>query len=131
MEGGTDEGVQLDRLSRLRGTLHWHCSTKPHKVPVELLLPGKQHVIPVSPPLNSVPATLLSALHECGRSAARINGRYALSRIQVQGKAGRVTGTDGKAALLWRGFPFPFADDLLVPALPVFGSKPLTPEFPT
>lgn len=34
-------------------------------------------------------------------------------------------GTDGKAALLYRGFKFGFVEDVLVPAVPVFGSKPL------
>ena len=43
----------------------------------------------------------------------------------LQGQVGRVVGTDGKVALLWTGFPLPFADDVLIPALPVFGPKPL------
>jgi len=90
-----------------------------------LILPGKQHEIPAHPELLPVSAKLLAALHECGRSAARENGRFALSRVQLQGKTGRVVGTDGKIALLATGFKFPFRDDVLVPALPVFGSKPL------
>jgi hypothetical protein len=125
LEGSTDEGVKLDRRSKYRGELHWHSGTKPHKLPVELLMPGRQDEVPTLPPLTTVSAKLLSSLHECGRSAARDNGRLALSRIQVQGKAGRVIGTDGKVALLCRGFKFEFPDSILVPALPVFGSKPL------
>jgi hypothetical protein len=35
-----------------------------------------------------------------------------------------VIGTDGKAALLCGGFKLGFREDVLVPALPVFGSKP-------
>lgn len=46
--------------------------------------------------------------------------------MQLQGTGGRVVGTDGKVALLWRGITFPFAEDVLVPALPVFGAKPLS-----
>jgi len=125
VEGSTDEGVQLDRQSKLRCALHWHPGTKPRKLIVELILPGKQHVIPERPELSAVPPEMLSALHECGRSAARDNGRYALSRIQLQGRMGRVVGTDSKVALLANGFQFPFTDDILVPALPLFGSKPL------
>ncbi|MBA4191990.1 MAG: hypothetical protein C0467_28760 [Planctomycetaceae bacterium] len=125
IEGSTDEGVQLDRQSKLRGALHWHTGTKPRKLPVELILPGKQHVIPELPELSAVSSKLLSAFHECGRSAARDNGRYAMSRIQLQGRTGRVVGTDGKVALLANGFQFHFTDDILVPALPLFGSKPL------
>ncbi|MCE9561842.1 MAG: hypothetical protein K8U57_07290 [Planctomycetes bacterium] len=125
VEGSTDEGVNLDRQSRMRGAVHWHTGDKPRKLPIELLLPGKQHEFPAPPEFSSVSPELLTALHECGRSTARENGRFALSRIQLQGRAGRVVGTDGKIALLAAGFTFPFTDDILVPALPVFGSKPL------
>jgi hypothetical protein len=48
--------------------------------------------------------------------------RFALSRIQVKGKAGQVVGTDSKTALVWGGLSFAFSDDILVPALPVFGA---------
>jgi hypothetical protein len=124
-EGGTDDGVVLDRQSRLRGVVKWHVGAKPRTLPVELILPGKQHELPAMPPLTSSSSKLLAALHECGRTAARESGRYALSKVQFQGKGGRVVGTDGKVALLWSAFTFPFADDVLVPALPVFGAKPL------
>jgi hypothetical protein len=125
VEGGTDEGVTLDREAGLRGAVRWHGGGQPRALPVELILPGRQHELPAAPALLPVPARLLAALHECGRTAARESGRFALSRVQIQGKAGRVVGTDGKVALLWRGFDFPFPDDVLVPALPVFGARPL------
>ena len=125
VEGGTDEAVTVDRPSKLRGVLRWPGGGKPRSLPVELILPGQQHEIPAPPPLSAATAKLLAALHECGRCAARESGRYALSKVQLQGKAGRVVGTDGKVALLWKGFDFPFADEVLVPAVPVFGSKPL------
>lgn len=125
VEAGTDEVVTLDRETKLRGKLNWHARSHPRTLPVELILPGKQHELPDLPPLKPGSASLLTALHECGRTAAKESGRFALSKVQVQGKAGRVVGTDGKVALLWRGFTFPFSDDLLVPAIPVFGAKPL------
>lgn len=125
VEGGTDEAVTLDRPSKFRGVLRWHGGGTPRTLPVELILPGKQHDLPVPPALHATPAPILAALHECGRGTARESGRYALSKVQVQGRAGRVVGTDGKTALLWAGFTFPFDDTVLVPALPVFGAKPL------
>ena len=125
VEGGTDETVALDRESKLRGVVKWHGESTPRTLPVELILPGKQHDLPPPPASSVVPPKVLTALHECGRTAAKESGRYALSKVQIQGQAGRVVGTDGKAALLWAGFTFPFADDVLVPAVPVFGSKPL------
>ncbi len=126
VEGSTDEVVALDRPSKLRGVLRWHGGSTPRTLPVELILPGKQHEPPPAPELSISPPKLLTALHACGRTAAKESGRYALSKVQLQGKAGRVVGTDGKAALLWAGFTFPFAADVLVPAVPVFGSKPLS-----
>ena len=126
VEGTSDEGVKLERLSKLRGAIHWYGGSKPCKLPVELLLPGKQHEVAALPPLTSVSAKLLPALHECGRSAARDSGRFALSKVQLQGRAGRVISTDGKVALLYNGFKFGFTDDFLVPALTVFGAKPLS-----
>jgi hypothetical protein len=125
VEGGTDEPVALERQSKLRGVVRWPGGGKPRSLPVELILPGRQHELPAPPALSPIPAKLLTALHECGRTAARESGRFALSKVQLQGKSGRVVGTDGKVALVWGGWKFQFADDVLVPALPVFGSKPL------
>jgi hypothetical protein len=125
VEGGACDPVRLTPQSRLRATLSWAADGKPRALPVELILPGKQHELPHPPPLAPVPPIFLAALHECGRTAARDSGRFALSKVQVQGRAGRVVGTDGKTALLWGGFKLPFADDLLVPVVEVFGSKEL------
>ncbi|MCE9564284.1 MAG: hypothetical protein K8U57_19750 [Planctomycetes bacterium] len=125
VEGSTSEAVTLERQSKLRAVVRWPAGGKPRTLPVELILPGKQHALAEQAALTSVSGGILSALQECGRSAARDSGRYALAKVQIQGKAGRVAGTDGKVALLWGGFKFPFADNILVPALSVFGSKPL------
>jgi hypothetical protein len=125
VEGATDEPVSVERQSKLRGVVRWVAQGKPRSQPIDLILPGQQHEPMATPALTPVPAKFLTALHECGRTAARESGRYALSRVQLRGKAGRVIGTDGKVALLWDGWKLPFPDDVLVPALPVFGSKPL------
>lgn len=66
---------------------------------------------------------LLTALHETGRTADRSPGRWASHRVQLQGDAGRVVGTDTKQALIWEGFRFPFNESVLVPAVAAFGSK--------
>lgn len=125
VEANSDDEVTLDRPSKTRGTVKWFAGATPRTLPVELIVPGKQHDVPAPPQLTPGTESLLTALHECGRSAARESGRYALSKVQVQGRAGRIVGTDGKVALLWKGFTFPFEGDALVPALPVFGAKPL------
>ncbi len=126
VEGSIDETVTLERQSKLLAVVKWQGGHKPRTLPVGLILPGNQHVIPTPPEFSPVALKLLTAMHECGRTAARESGRYALSKIQFQGKPGRVIGTDSKVALLCGGFKFPFPDDILLPALPVFGAKPLS-----
>lgn len=77
---------------------------------------------------KAIDPTLLTALHECGRSAARESVRFATSKIQVQGKTGSVAGTDGRQLLLWSGFRFAFPESVLLPAVPIFGSRELIDE---
>ncbi len=127
VEGATPEPVTLERGPKLAGVLRWRGDGgAARELPVELILGGRQHVPPEAPAMSPVAPSLLAALHECGRTAARDSGgRFALSMVQLKGAAGSVAGTDCRVALMWGGFDFPFAGDVLVPALPVFGSKPL------
>jgi hypothetical protein len=48
--------------------------------------------------------------------------------LQLRGEDGQVVGTDGRQVLFWSGFRFPFSDNLLVPAIPVFGGRELAVE---
>lgn len=130
VEGAGDEPVELCVGPRLRGEAKWADRGVPHTYPFDAVRPGKQHQCPDPPAAwHPVPGAFLAALHECGKTAARdAGGRFALTRVQVQGKSGRVVGTDGKSALLWAGFDLPVAADLLVPAVPVFGSRELAGE---
>jgi hypothetical protein len=128
--GASDEPVVLEPQSKSRATAHWSDAEGRRGRPVELLLPGKQHDLPELPALAPVKPELLVALHECGRTTARDDGRFALSHVQVRGGTGTVIGTDGRTALLWSGFEFPFADPVLVLALGVFGAKPLASATP-
>ena len=128
VEGTTDDPVNVERKSKSQGIVRWTAQGRPHSLSVEFIQPGKQHELPDLPILSPIGQEFLTALHECGRGVAREGGRYALSKIQVQGKAGQVIGTDGKVALMWHGFALPFPDQVLVPAIPVFGAKELARE---
>jgi DNA polymerase III sliding clamp (beta) subunit (PCNA family) len=55
----------------------------------------------------------------------REGGRFDLDRIQIRGKQGQVIATDTKIALIYGGCRFPFVEDVLVPAIPLFGMKEL------
>jgi hypothetical protein len=73
-------------------------------------------------------AGFLKALDDARLTAAKEAIRYALNRIQIRGQAGDVIATDGRQLLKQSGFQFPWKEDVLVPALAVFGGKELTEE---
>ena len=128
-EGGVGDPVELEVGPKLAGEARWSDRGVPKTHPFEAILPGKQHHPPDPPDdWHAAPPDLLSALHECGRTAAKDAGRFALTRVQVKGRAGHMIGTDGKTALVWSRLDLPFADDLLVPVLPVFGARELSGE---
>ena len=71
--------------------------------------------------LHAVEPRILTALDECRRIAGHDGGRYAFHRLEVHGKAGTLSATDGKRALIHRGIAWPFTETLLIPACRVFG----------
>lgn len=116
------ELAELESTGMLKGTARWHEGVRTKMHPIDLILPGKQHdSLPRPQELKTVSARLLEALHEAGRTSSREDGRYALSRVQVRGAQGQVIATDGKVAVIFEAFSFPFTEDVLVPAVPLFG----------
>jgi hypothetical protein len=73
----------------------------------------------------SLSASFPGAFGEAVRTAARDSGRFALTRILIRGKAGQVVATDGQQLLVQSGFAVPWADDLLVPAVPALAAQEL------
>ncbi|AMV28898.1 hypothetical protein VT84_31180 [Gemmata sp. SH-PL17] len=127
--GPGGEPVELCVGSKLKGEDRWSERGVPKSHPFEAILPGKQHRPPDAPEAwHAVPIAFLAALHECGRPAAKDAGRFSLTRVQLRGKAGQVVATDGRTALLRGGFSLPFTEDVLAPALPVFGTRELVGE---
>jgi hypothetical protein len=68
---------------------------------------------------------LLAALDQAMRTADSCTGRYALSRVLLRGGKGEVVATDGRQLLIQGGFTFPFADEVLVPRVNLFGARTL------
>ncbi len=125
VEGGTDDPVHLEWPSKSHGVVRWNAQGQPRSLDIDRIVPAGNMRFRNRPRLSPVGQEFLTALHECGRGVARDGGRYDLTKIQIQGKAGRVISTDSKVALLWHGFDLPFEDQFLVSAVPVFGSKEL------
>jgi hypothetical protein len=76
----------------------------------------------------TVEAGLLQALDVAAHTASRDRSRFACNRILLRGKDGAVIGTDGRQLLVHKGFPLPWPDERLLPALPVFGCRELSQE---
>ncbi len=93
--------------------------------------PDKEKLPPFpKEPLTLVPIEpgLLKALDEATWFSAQDGSRFSLSKLQLRGRKGEVIATDGKQMLLQKGFTFPWDDDVLIPALGVFGIKELAQE---
>ncbi len=127
--GPGSEPIELVMGPKLTGEARFGERGVPKTHPFDAILPGKQHRLPDLPDeWHPVPVGFLAALHECGRTTAKDATRFALTRVQLKGEAGQVLATDGRTALIRGGFSVPFADDVLVPAVPVFGCRELAAE---
>lgn len=124
VEGVGNEFVEVEVTNGTRGIASWTHRGVPRSLPFEASkLVGSHEPLPSPETWAPMPKHLLAALHECGRTAARESGRFALDRVQLRGESGQVIGTDSKTALIASRFSFPFSDDVLVPAVPVFGCR--------
>jgi hypothetical protein len=80
--------------------------------------------------LSSNEPGLLKALADASQCAARDFIRYALNHLQLRGKTGEVVATDGRQLLVQSGFHFPWDEDLLVPASPLFSCREILQDVP-
>ncbi len=127
--GGGADPVEVRSVTGSKGEARWADRGVPRTLAFDAVAAGTLHDPPPRPAdWSPAPARFLTALDECGRTAARDAGRFALDRVQVRGTAGQVVGTDGRVAVIAGGFALPFADDVLVPAIPAFGCRELAGE---
>ncbi len=125
-EGRTEEKVVLEATGTDAVQARWHEGVVPRSrdyVAKEAQKPPEFPALPER--LVPLPVRFLQALDEARRSAARESVRYALSRILLRGGKGEVVGTDGRQLVIASGFAMPWQDDVLVPAVPVFGHREL------
>lgn len=122
VEGPGPTPVVIETLGQDKLSVRWTDGSVPRSKELDRLESTVKW--PAEPKrLIALPPNFLLALHEAGRTAEREAGKYVTNRIQVRGKLGQLIATDGKQALLQGGFKFPFTEDLLIPAIPVFGTK--------
>ncbi|QEL16853.1 hypothetical protein [Limnoglobus roseus] len=121
-ESPGDDPVTIAVVGR-RAEVRWADHGGPRVETVAVTPPGPELAVPSDPTvLSPVPIAFVTALSEAGRTTSREANRYALNRVQVRGDTGDVIASDGVTAYWKTGFAFPFAETLLVPAMPLFGS---------
>ena len=129
VDGPGHDPVTIEATEPLRAEVRWTDRGSARTLTTELLLPGRQHDVPDEPPsLTAMPVAFRSALDEAGRTVSRDPSRFALHRVQLRGATGQVIATDGRFAYLKSGFPFPFTENLLIPASSLFGSSEFARE---
>lgn len=130
IEGTCDASVTLESLSTKTVRASWNDGPVPRNVEFSPL-DAPDPIAVQDAALQSMPDDFIRALDDACHTAARDSSpRFALSRIQLRGRAGEIVATDGRQLLLQGGFEFPFDDDLLLPALPVFGMKEIKTASP-
>jgi len=130
-EGGDDSTVGLDPVAPDRSVARW----TDHGIPRarEHAVPAAGVIAPFPDPPESwaeLPPGLLDALAEATATAAEDDTRYALSCLSLRGGPGTIAATDGRQALVWAGFAFPWDGEVLIPRSPIFGCKELPRDRP-
>lgn len=130
LEGPGGGGARFERIGNDGIRCHWSDRGETKEVSCEPVpRENEPAALPPVEKLQVMSPSLLPALHACGQTASRNSGgRLALSRLQLRGQDGAIAGSDGHQLLLWRGFTFPFQENLLVPAIPLFGGRELSEE---
>jgi hypothetical protein len=118
------EKVRLEQIAPFQGKASWQGQDVRPVLEFDAVDPGAV----LSPPDSrgegvSLEPGFLVALDEAARTACRDNTRVSLSRVLLRGKDGAVIGSDGKQLLVQRGYPLPWKENLLLPALPVYGCR--------
>ena len=122
IEGATNEPVTLDRRSRKKALARWSDGKVPRKVEFDLVDDRSARTSPALPRhWQPAAADLLTALDAAARTTAPETARFAVTRIQLRGKAGQIVATDTKQLLIQDGHHFPWSEDLLVPRMLAVG----------
>ncbi len=88
----------------------WTCSRQALREP-----------LPTVADLQPIESRLLTALASASTVTDQEASRYALANVQLDGKTGSVTGTDGRQLIYYDGFRFPWSDkSVLVKANKLF-----------
>ena len=128
-EGRDDRPVTIEALSKGHVAAGWRDGNVPQMVRYDAV-PNADEFPALPKRFAQNPPVLLQALRDASDTTDLNSARYALGYVQLRGAAGTLAATDGKQLLVQSGFRFPWKDDLLLPAVKVFGSAELPQDKP-
>jgi hypothetical protein len=130
-EGRGDAIVSIDRTERGKARAQWQDGVVPQVKEYDGEDPAKLPQWPALPiAMTPQDPSLWKALADAAQSAGTEAVRYALTDIQLRGRSGEIVATDGRQLLIQSGYPFPWQEDLRIPATPLFACKELASEDP-
>ncbi|MDB5335206.1 MAG: hypothetical protein JWN70_825, partial [Planctomycetaceae bacterium] len=130
-EGHSEDPVTIRRMGNDRINVEWIDQRIPQVREYDPLPADDQPSFPALPTeLRTNQPGFWSALRDAIGSAERVRTRYALDCLQLRGQTGQIVATDGQQALAQSGFTFPWANDILIPALDVLGCRELPQDVP-
>jgi len=130
VEGRDATDVELEAMDHEHVRARWQDASAP-RVKEYLTPPGEMPAFPTLPARwLALEPRLLPALQDAALTAGKDNDRFGLARLQFRGAAGQIAATDGHQLLVQSGFTFGWKQDLLVPAIGVFGSKEVIQHAP-
>jgi hypothetical protein len=130
-EGRTESPVLLEASAPGRTVVRWEDHGIPQSRDYTIAALATTEALPDLPTSwAEVPAALLDALAEAGKTSTDDTGRYALNCIQLRGDHHEVVATDGRQLLVSGSFPFLWTGDVLVRHVPMFASRELPRDQP-
>lgn len=128
-EGRGDDPVTLSEVGPEQGRAAWVVTGVTESREFRPIGPDRCPDFPKPPSsMVSIGGDALRALGEAARTAATQETGRSLNRVLLTGEGGRVIATDGRQLLIHDGFRFPFQEEVLIPALGVWGCKELPRE---
>jgi len=131
-EGAPETPVTIEAAAPDRTIVRWDDRGIPQVREYALVTPADRiEPVPALPTgWTTTPGELLDALTEATETATDDSTRYALNCLQLQGRRGQIVATDGRQLLVRSGFAFPWDEDLLIRARPIFGCRAIPRDRP-
>ena len=131
LEDRKSEEVTLEPQADGRVTAQWRGANIPQLLQYAAQSRPKGVSFPARPDKTAAnEAGLLRALADANEVTERDPGRYAVDHIQLRGKNGSISASNGRQLLIQMGYSFPWEGDLLVPGSQVFASRDLACDGP-